>query len=67
MRSKAFCGCLVLCVKVTLHNTWILALPLTILGIAGELVAFTIININNIDIGPKEGIDVRLLILLQAC
>ena len=49
------------------HNTWILALPLTILGIAGELVAFTIININNIDIGPKEGIDLRSPILLQAC
>ncbi len=57
MGTKAFRGSLILCIEVTSHNSWILTTPLTMFSIAGELVAFPALNINYIDLGLKEGID----------
>ena len=66
MGTKAFRGSLVLRIKVTSHNSWILTAPLTMFGVAGELMAFPALDINYIDLGLKEGIDFRPPILLQA-
>jgi hypothetical protein len=65
MHTECFGGSFVFCIQETAHKTGILPLSLTILCVTGKLMTFSIINVFDLDLRTKKGIDFGSPILLQ--